>query len=84
MTALRSQARELLDAARHEQTPTAAERVLLIRALLDAAAHSESHRQQPVPLASRLSSTAKVMLLAALVLLIVSAMLFVSQLGQRP
>lgn len=84
MTALRSQARELLDAARLEQTPTAAEHARLIRALLDAAAHSEIHREQPAPLASRLSVTAKIMLLAAVVLLIVAAILFVGQLGQPP
>jgi hypothetical protein len=83
MTSLRSQARELLDSARNEHTPSAADRARVIRALLDAAAQTAAHHAQPPPLAKRLSSTAKLLLLAALVLLIVGAIHLVSQLGQR-
>lgn len=82
MTRLRSQARELLASARLEHAPTKAERARLIRSLLDTAVQTESHIDQPAPLASRLSPTAKLLVLSALVLFIVGAIYFAARAGQ--
>jgi hypothetical protein len=70
MSELRPYGRELLEAARRERTPTAAERARVLLALLGAAERSQI-AVAATPRPSKLSSAAKLFVLVALAALIV-------------
>ncbi len=82
MSDLRPPARQLLDAARRERTPSAAERSRLIGELLAAAAESGASSEEPPVLAQRLGAGAKLVVLAVLLLLIVGATYVAHHLGK--
>lgn len=73
MNDLRRDGRELLEASRRERTPGAELKQRLLAELLAAAARATPAADEPPPLASRLSSSSKALILAALVLAIALA-----------
>ena len=68
MSELRPYGRELLEAARRERTPSAAERARVLKALLAAAEHSRLAVEAPPP--GKLNAASKVFVLLALAALI--------------
>jgi hypothetical protein len=77
MNELRPHGRELLDAARRERTPSATDHARLLQELLLAAQATDASTEP----AQRLSLASKLLLLAALAVLIGFALYFVGRAG---
>lgn len=72
MSELRRHGLQLLDASRRERTPSAELRQRLLTHLLESAAQTSLASREPVPLAERLSTSAKLLVLVGVVATIVS------------
>lgn len=66
MSELRRHARELLDASRRERTPSAERKQRVMQRLMESAAQTSLDAREPLPLAQRLSTRSKGLVLLLL------------------